>query len=228
MPHPDNIVEYPGIDLKLGIKSSLPNVKATLALLMMIWKSSDYPAEVPYSQALQNAGGIDAIKVSNEIGERLMQKYRPFYEAEKFSNEQFLKKVNENQLFKSQLESLIVAFELIWRIAKIRFDNGMPAASERTGGVRYPKTLLFTINMDIIDSLLSSNEDQYSRVLLSWFGLNIDHIGPGYENSLLKLLILLPLVKTIFLSIYFLFLFPFLLLYNLLYLFMDHQEGYPS
>ena len=41
--------------------------------------------------------------------------------------------------------------------------------------------------------------------------------------------ILLPFVKTIFLSIYFLFLFPIFIIlyrYNLLYLFM-HQEGVP-
>ncbi len=56
----------------------------------------------------------------------------------------------------------------------------------------------------------------------------------GYDSDIIEYCsnnnnnILLPLVKTIFLSIYFLFLFPFLLFYNLLYLFMDHQEGYPS
>ncbi len=184
MLRPDNMTKYPDVDLKLGIKSSLPSVKATLALLMMIWKSSDYSAEVAYSKATG-----DSIEVSEEVGARLIQKYRPLYSAAGVSDEQFLEKVNDNQLFKSQLESLIVAFELVWRVAKIRFDNGMPAAYERTGGKRYPKTLLFTRNMDIIDSLLSSNEEQYSKVLLSWIKLNHAPAESEYEIALLKLLV---------------------------------------
>ncbi|MHB1697425.1 MAG: McrB family protein [bacterium] len=184
MSRPDNMIEYPDVDLKLGIKSSLPNVKATLALLMMIWKSSGYPSEVAYSKA---AG--DSIEVSDEVGARLIQKYSPFYAAAGVSDDRFIQNVNGNQLFKSQLESLIVAFEQVWRIARIRFDGGMAAASERTGRNRYPKTLLFTINMDIIDSLLSSNEELYSKVLLSWIGLNIPQVESEYANSLLKLLV---------------------------------------
>src|SRR5690554_4248388 len=163
MLRPDNMAKYPKVDLKLGIKSSLPSVKATLGLLMMFWKASNNPDELAYSKAAGNS-----IEVSDDLGARLIEKYSPIYSSVGISDEQFLERVNDNQLFKSQLESLIVAFELIWRVAKIKFDNDMPASSERTGGRRYPKTLLFTKNMDILDAVLSSDDEQYSKVLLSW------------------------------------------------------------
>lgn len=183
MLRPDNMIKYPEVDLKLGIKSSLPSVKATLGLLMMFWRASNNPDELAYSKEAGNS-----IEVSDELKTRLIQKYHPIYSSIGISDEQFLERVNNNQLFKSQLESLIVAFELIWRVAKIKFDNNMPASSERTGGKRYPKTLLFTKNMDILDTVLSSDDEQYSKVLLSWIGLNIP-IGSTFEAALLHLLV---------------------------------------
>jgi len=185
MIRPDNMTKYPDVDMKLGIKSSLPSVKATLGLLMMIWKASDSPAEISYSKATG-----DSIEISDELGAQLIEKYNPIYSAVGISDEQFLIRVNDNQLFKSQIESLIVAFELIWRVAKIKFDGNMAASFERTGGKRYPKTLKFTKNMDVIDSLLSSDDEQYSRVLLSWVGLNITS-KTKFETALLQLLVYL-------------------------------------
>lgn len=37
MNRPDNILVYDEMDLKLGIKSSLPHVKSTLALAILLW-----------------------------------------------------------------------------------------------------------------------------------------------------------------------------------------------
>ena len=36
--------------MKLGIKSSLPHVKSTLALAILLWECSDHPAELIYSE----------------------------------------------------------------------------------------------------------------------------------------------------------------------------------
>lgn len=183
MLRPDNMVKYPDVDLKLGIKSSLRNVKATLALIMLMWRASDYPSELSYSKA-----SGDSIEISNDLATKLINKYRPIYSGAGISDEQFLGAVNSNQLFEAQLEQLLVAVELIWRIAKIKFDNNMPAAFERTGGKRYPKTLLFTKNMDVLDSLLSSDDEQYSNLLLSWIGLSIT-TQARFETALLQLLV---------------------------------------
>ena len=177
------MVKYPDVDLKLGIKSSLPNVRATLGLLLMLWKSGEKPAEVNYSKQEGNS-----IEVSDEIKNQLINKYRDFYLESGVSDEDFIKQINKNQLFKSQLEALIVAFELIWKVAKIRFSDNKPASAERTGGIRYPKTLLFTKNLDILDLLLSSNEKEYSNVLLSWIGIDVT-VENSYEISLMQLLV---------------------------------------
>ena len=42
---PTNAVAYEPIDLKLGIKSSLPQVKSTLALLFLLWECEGEPAD---------------------------------------------------------------------------------------------------------------------------------------------------------------------------------------
>ena len=50
MNRPDNMLAYDEMDLKLGIKSSLPHVKSTLALAMLLWECSGHPAELIYSE----------------------------------------------------------------------------------------------------------------------------------------------------------------------------------
>lgn len=76
--------------------------------------------------------------------------------------------VNENQLFHSQLESLIVALELVWRIASIKFkDSNKADSAERTGKKRFEKILSYTNNIDLFDTLIESNK-KYCQVLYEW------------------------------------------------------------
>jgi len=182
MLRPDNMAKYPDVDLKLGIKSSLPGVKATLALVLMFWRASNSPAQLAYSKPMG-----DSIEVSDETAAQLMAKYRPIYSSAGITDDQIIERVNDNQLFKSQLEALIVAFELVWRLAKVHFVGNMAASFERTGGKRYPKILSFTKNMDILDTLLASDDDQYSKVLLNWLGLSVG-VQSRFEKTLLMLL----------------------------------------
>lgn len=183
MLRPDEIKEYHNPDLKLGIKSSLPRVKSTLGLFFMLWKASDKNCEITYSQI-----DGDSTILIEDLKSKLIDIFAPIYESYGVSDDEFIDKVNENQMFKSQLESLIVAFELIWRVGKIKFFDDRPASSERTGRKRYPKTIAFTKNMDIIDTILMSNQIEYSKVLLAWIGLDID-VNSENESSLLKLLV---------------------------------------
>jgi len=183
MKRPDNITNYSEIDLKLGIKSSLPNAKSTLALLILLWESSDKPAELVYSQQ-KNEGII----LDKKVEESLITTLKPIYSSVGISDETFISKVNENQMFKSQLESLIVAFELVWRMARIKFtDENKPASAERTGRIRYPKKLYYTVHMDILDSVISANNENYYAVLLNWLGIPID-FDKSYESRLIKIL----------------------------------------
>lgn len=86
------------------------------------------------------------------------------------------------------MEALIVAFELVWKLAKVSFvDQTRAASAERTGGKRYPKKLLYTLNADIINCLIESNKAAYTRILLSWIGIDIN-IDTACEQNLIHLL----------------------------------------
>lgn len=182
MNRPDTILAYDEMDLKLGIKSSLPHVKSTLALAVLLWECSDHPAELTYS-----VSNGDKIVLAEEIEQWLIDYLSEICEEEQIDFETLITGVNQNQLFKSQMEALIVAFELIWKLAKVNFvDDTKPASAERTGGVRYPKKLTYSVNADIIHSVISGNENAYIRVLMSWIGFNIA-VDPECEKTLIYL-----------------------------------------
>ena len=179
MNRPDTILAYDEMDLKLGIKSSLPHVKSTLALAVLLWECSDHPAELTYS-----VSNGDKIVLTEEIEQWLIDYLSEICEEEQIDFDALISGVNQNQLFKSQMEALIVAFELVWKLAKVNFvDETKPARAERTGGVRYPKKLTFSVNADIIHSVISGNENAYIRVLMSWIGFNVA-VDPECEKTL--------------------------------------------
>lgn len=179
MNRPDTILTYDEMDLKLGIKSSLPHVKSTLALAVLLWECSDHPAELTYS-----VSNGDKIVLTEEIEQWLIDYLSEICEEERIDFEALITGVNQNQLFKSQMEALIVAFELVWKLARVNFvDETKPASAERTGGVRYPKKLTYSVNADIIHSVISGNENAYIRVLMSWIGFNIA-VDPECEKTL--------------------------------------------
>ena len=183
MTRPDNIPIYDEIDLKLGIKSSLPNPKATIGLAVLIFESMGCPATVQYS--VPNGEGL-------VVEDGVLNSIISFTEGVCAENEidpgSMAGIINNNQLFKSQLEALIVAFELVWKLGKVTFvDKSKPSSAERTGGIRYPKQLAFTSNCDIIHWAFQGKKEEYIKVLLSWIGFNVI-FGDEYQEALLKIL----------------------------------------
>ncbi|MBQ8300195.1 MAG: hypothetical protein IJX99_10190 [Clostridia bacterium] len=179
---PNWIKSYDKIDLKLGIKSSLPNEKATIALLYLIWKVNGKVAEVAYSKEVD-----DKIVISDEIKDDLLNLISS-YITQNINIEEI---INNNQLFASQIEALIVAFELVWRLAKIEFSISKAFSSERTGGKRYSKKILYTKNIDELDLLVEQSENNYLKVLCLWLiGENVTDGLKEYEENISKLLTL--------------------------------------
>ena len=182
MNRPKSMQIYKDIDLKLGIKSSLPKAKPTLALLILLWLSNDKSADLRYS--VQDA---TKIRMSEECKNNL-RVFIQNIDAE-LDFDTVLEKAESNCLFQSQLESLIVAFELVWKLAIIKFeDKARSNSAERTGNSRYSKVLTFTSNIDIIDVVVSNNEN-YPKVLLTWL---LEKDGESslanYEEKLIKVL----------------------------------------
>lgn len=179
MIRPTAAVSYEPIDLKLGIKSSLKKPKATLALLLLMWETEGEPADLIY--AVEDGNGL---KLVPEIEQRLYDRLRAIEPA--ISAEQFHDIINANCLLTSQIEPLMVALELVWRVARIRFVTKRSNADERTGGNRYPKRMFFTSNMDILAALTNSDES-FCRVLFAWLGVTID-MDQATEMRLLRVL----------------------------------------
>lgn len=183
MNRPKNLSVYDELDLKLGIKSSLPHVKGTIALAILLWECADCPSELVYSR--QNS---DSIVMTDELEQWVVDVLSEICQEDEIDLETLVDGINKNQLFKSQMEALIVAFELVWKLAKVSFvEKGKAASAERTGGTRYPKKLSYTVNADIIHSVIVSNYETYIRVLLAWVGFDIN-VDPECEQHLLHLL----------------------------------------
>lgn len=183
MIRPSEMTQYPEVDLKLGIKSSLPNVKSTLALLILIWMSTEKASEVLYSKEEGNE-----LKIADNVKKSISEYLKPYYDNNIIGTNEVESCIDTNQLFKSQIEALLVAFELVWKLAKIRFeDQTKPFSAERTGGVRYNKILTYTINMDIIGTLFKFNRESMDRIILSWLGCKIIP-DPEMENNFCEML----------------------------------------
>ena len=179
MIRPESAPVYDPIDLKLGIKSSLPSVKPTLALLFLMWHEMGRPSELEYATAQGNT-----IVLRTDIEETLYQRLHEISDG--VTLEQFRDKVNNNLMFKAQLEALLVAFELVWKVAKIRFSDGRPNSAERTGGSRFPKKVWFTLNMDLLDAVCGDDAD-YLKVFFSWLGFDLNADNEK-ESSIIRFL----------------------------------------
>lgn len=169
MIRPSEIEQYPEIDLKLGIKSSLPNIKSTLALLILIWEALGKPSEVLYSMEDGNK-----LKLSAEVKKSILEYVKPYQDKSILDKDEIENCLDSNQLLKSQIEALIVAFELVWKIAKVRFeDQQKPFSAERTGGNRYNKIITYTSNIDVLGVLFDLNREETDKIILNWLGCNI-------------------------------------------------------
>lgn len=155
MNYPKEKIELPSIELKLGIKSSLPHSMQAIVLLYLIWKSEDRRAEVFYSSLKD-----DGIFLNKKIYERILN-YIASFNSIVVDEVLFHSCIAKNPLLTAQIEHLNVAFELIWKLAKFEFVENYSFAKERTGKRRYEKKILFTSNIDILDALVEINEREF-------------------------------------------------------------------
>lgn len=122
MNRPDNLMAYDELDLKLGIKSSLPHVKGTLALSVLLWECADHPSELVFSEQKDKETVL-----TQELRQWLSDYLSEICEEENIDIQKVISCANDNQLFKSQMEALIVAFELVWKLAKVSFVDSSKA-----------------------------------------------------------------------------------------------------
>lgn len=179
---PHSIQPQAKVDLKLGIKSSLPNVKSTISLFILMWEATGQRDMLVYAEQYGNN-----IVLREDIMTQLVGYTQAVRTNSYITDADFEQKVNDNQLLKSQLEALIVAFELIWRLGKVSFCERMAASAERTGNIRYPKKISYSANMDIIHYAVGGDSDKLVQTLLAWLDFSISP-DPVVEKALTHIL----------------------------------------
>ncbi|MGL5936784.1 MAG: AAA family ATPase, partial [Cetobacterium sp.] len=147
MLYPLELEEPKKIELKLGIKSSLPSPVKLLSLVFLLWLSNNRNSELDYSEEIVEDDKT-RIKIKKNYYDNMLRYLTS--KAVAVNDENFFKEVNENPLFNQHFESLLVGLELVWKISKIEFAVERAGSSERTGGNRYSKVLKYTRNIDIL------------------------------------------------------------------------------
>ncbi len=152
---PKSIVERRELNLRQGIKSSLSSIRSIIALVYTLYRSNNRKAVVEYSES-SNGGQI-------KLHSTLENSIKTFLGIDDLTS------INNNPLFKSQMEALQVGIELIFKLGKVEFiDSTLASSTERTGGNRYNKRIRFGTNIQIIDTFLSSYEADLSMFLRKW------------------------------------------------------------
>ena len=162
--YPENLKIDNPRNLKLGIKSSFSKIKSPLALIYFLWKSNGRPFEILFSKEVKENN--DTIKI--EISDAIKKKLYLYLESKNFSGFSE-EKLNKNLLFKAQIESLVVVFELIYKLASFSFQNTSYAFSEeRTGKSRYNKIIRYTSNIDLFENFIEEDINFYEKLLFEW------------------------------------------------------------
>lgn len=155
--YPSQLKERDELNLRLGIKSSLSQLRSVIASLYVIYVANDKQAQVTYSQECID-GGLTSIKLEDKLAQQIDAKFPA-------AVGQVSSLVNKTPLFTAQLEALQVGIELFFHLAKVNFVTS--GLSERTGSSRFQKKLSFATNMILIDLYLSSHSSEDVNKLLS-------------------------------------------------------------
>lgn len=193
--YPKEISRSNPVNARLGIKSSFKNAKRNLGLLVLLWMANDKL----YRYSFFESRG-DSIVLKGNYLKRLYDYIKPNLNNVQSRND-FSSFISKFELLTAQLEQIQVAFQLVWRLAAISFeDNELPNSKERTGNKRYPKIITYTSNLDLIIDSFLGQEELLKSVLIRWIlpkgdtsfdkKLSDDQINQG-EKKLLKILSLL-------------------------------------
>lgn len=185
MSRPSNMPIYPEMDLKLGIKSSIPKVKQTLALALLLFESEGRKDAVAYSTEVGSA-----IVCENAVETRLKALLNSIYTTYGETDTSFMNVVNNNYLFKAQIEHLQVLFELIYRLGQVFFiDTTKSFSAERAGGARFDKKIRFSANADLLSPLFDGSDAvKYKETLVNWLGLGSVPEDANAANGICKIM----------------------------------------
>ena len=174
---PEKIKSRKPQNARLGIKSSLSNLKRVVSLVYLLYLANDRKGKIDYSEEY-TVGGSTKI--------RLKDNYKAFV-SNLFSPAEADSVIGENPLITSQLEPLQVGLELVFQLGKISFVAKKASSAERTGGNRYAKSITFSKNIIYLDVYLSAlSENDRNAVLAAWMKNSIS--GTDSDAALYRIL----------------------------------------
>ena len=180
--NPQTTIDRKDLNLRLGIKSSLYNLRSVIALLYALYVANGKQSRVNYSKEVV-MDGITKLELETSL-------LSPLASILNVENPSDLK-VNDNPLFKAQMESLQVGIELFFKLGKVLFtNNSLVSSCERKGGHRYQKYIEFSSNMQLLDLFLSQYADELPAFLMKWLG-NEDYEVEEINNGVKKILTIL-------------------------------------
>ena len=162
---------------RLGIKSSLSNLKRVVSLVYLLYLANDRKGKVDYSEEYLDG-------TTTKI--RLKDAYKVFVSAI-FAPGEADSAIAANPLITSQLEPLQVGLELVFQLGKINFVARKASSAERTGGSRFAKTITFSKNIVFLDVYFSAiPEAKRKQVLAAW--MKNEESGTDADAALYQML----------------------------------------
>ena len=151
---PNKIKNRESIDPKLAVGSSLSNPKELFAMLFSLYIIND---EKDYLEFADINGNVIQIKSP------LIDLLKDFLEeVPEFNSLKINELRDSSPLVTMQIEPLQVSLQVYWKLAKINILDSSSSSKERTGLNRYPKSLSFTTNLDLLKAILSNENGEIS------------------------------------------------------------------
>lgn len=187
--NPKELTVREELNLRQGIKSSLPNMEFLIASVYTLFKIST-SSDTVFTEEF-NHQGKTKIKLESSLEPLIFNFFQDQITNSAISQSDFLNSFNNSPLFSAQLEPLQVAIQLFWRLGEINFVQDMASSTERTGGERFNKHLIFSTNLDIIDNILTNEnslvEEETKNLLFNYItGKTL--ATNNTENKLIKTL----------------------------------------
>ena len=177
------------LNLRQGIKSSLPNMEQLIASIFTLFKISD-SSDLKYTEEYSNQGKT-AIKLIDNLEQPLIAFFQNQLTSSSMNQTDLLTNFNKIPLFTAQLESLQVVIQLFWKLGEINFVRDMASSTERKERHRYNKSIIFSTNLDIIESVITDkdgNFEEETKNLLFNYINNASLTTNNIESKLIKLL----------------------------------------
>lgn len=169
--YPNSTKEREDLNLRQGIKSSLPEMKALIALSFVLFEVNNGKSTLAYNE--ENTIGSTVIK------SYLFEKIEFFFKNQLRDSVTFKNELNRNPLFTAQFEALQVSLQLFLKFCTIDFVADYPAHKERTGGKRFAKKISFSTNLDLFHLLVTDDKkylfNDVKNILWNWIVNKVDY-----------------------------------------------------